>query len=116
MGTAAMPQLQNGQKSTQQPRAPRFPIRTRLSYREAGATDWHEGKSVNISSSGVLFEAEQRLELKTMLEMRIVFPPEIAGQRAADVICWGPVVRIAREHSPANPSEMAAAIIRYRFS
>ena len=109
-----MPLERNGSQSTLQPRASRFAIHTPVRYREAGAAAWHEGKSVNISRTGILFHAGQRLEPKTMLEMRIIFPPELTGKHVANVVCWGPVIRI-EEPADASLSGIAAAIVRYRF-
>jgi hypothetical protein len=90
-------------------RAERFPIRTELDYRTSSDGSWRRGLTLNISRSGVLFEAENEVEPKTMIEMRIVFPPEITGSVPANVVCWGPIVR-------AQGVALAAAILRYRFS
>jgi hypothetical protein len=99
-----------------QPRAERFPIRTPLRYRASGESDWCEGTTLNISRSGVFFRAEKEVDLKTVLEMRILFPAEIIGESPANVLCWGPVVRTVAPESPNGLPAVAVAIVRYRFA
>jgi hypothetical protein len=98
------------------PRAQRFPIQTPLRYRASGATDWIESRTINISRSGLLFHAAGPLDLKTVLEMQILFPTEITGGNPANVVCLGPVVRTESLLGPENPAVMAAAIVQYRFT
>jgi hypothetical protein len=85
-------------------RAQRFPIKLPLRYREIGTTPWLKGSTVNISRTGVLFQAERDFPVQTVLEMRIRFPEAV-------VACRGPVVR---EQVPAFPethqTQMAALI------
>ncbi len=103
------------QKDKYVTRAPRFPIEAHMQYREGGETAWHEGLTINISRSGVLFKSDHVLDPRKVLEMRIEFPPEITGDSGAGVVCWGPIVR----HQPLSDSEptlaMAASIFHYRF-
>jgi hypothetical protein len=99
-----------------QSRAERFPIRTPLRYRASGESDWSEGTTLNISRSGVFFRAEKEVDLKTVLEMRILFPEEIIGESPANVLCWGPVVRTEAPESPHGLPAVAVAIVRYRFA
>ncbi len=96
-------------------RAPRFPIEARMQYREGGETAWHEGTTVNISRSGVLFRADHVLDLRRVLEMRIAFPPELTGASETGVICWGPIVRHHPMLSADECPAMAASIFHYRF-
>ncbi len=98
------------------PRAERFPIQTALRIRESGSTEWIEGTTVNISSTGILFSAPTTLPLDTMLEMAIIFPAEITGGTSANVICSGPIVRTAPADSPNSPGAQAAAILSYHFT
>jgi hypothetical protein len=98
------------------PRAERFPIRTPLRYRESGQAAWSEGTTVNISRSGVLFCAEKKIEPKTLLELRILFPADIVGENPANVICWGPVVRSEPPKFHNRQPGLAVSILRYRFT
>jgi hypothetical protein len=96
-------------------RAPRFPIQAPFSFRTGGEKSWHEGTTINISRSGVLFKSDMVFDPKTVLEMRIAFPPEMTGDVETNVICWGPIVRL----QPCAPEEqfhsIAASFFRYRF-
>jgi len=98
------------------PRAERFPIHTPLRYRESGQSDWNEGVTINISRSGVLFDAPEDAAPASMLELRIIFPREIAGQTQANVVCVGQVVRSQPPESPAYRRALAVAIRSYRFT
>lgn len=99
-----------------QPRAERFPIRTSLRYRASGESAWSEGTTVNISRSGVFFRAEKEVDLKTVLEMRILFPADAIGEAPANVLCWGPVVRTVPPESSRGLPSVAVSILRYRFA
>ena len=99
-----------------QPRAERFPIRTALRYRPSGESAWSEGTTLNISRSGVFFRAEKEVDLKTVLEMRILFPAEVVGEAPANVLCWGPVVRTVPPESPHGLPAVAVSILRHRFA
>ncbi len=103
------------QKDNYVVRAPRFPIEARMQYREGGETAWHEGTTINISRSGVLFRAARTLEPRKVLEMRIDFPPEYTGEAETSVVCWGPVVRSQPFPECDGQSTMAASIFHYRF-
>jgi len=85
-------------------------------YRKSGEQDWHEGQTVNISRTGILFLAGCELTPQTSLELRILFPKEITGESSMDVICWGPVVRTEPARNSDSSPATAAAILRYRFS
>ncbi len=104
------------QPANLKPRARRFPIETPVRYRESGRTEWNEGTTINISSSGVLFRCAAALEPKKMLEMQIVFPAEITGGDPANVVCTGPVVRAVPASSADSLPSQAAAILHYRFT
>ncbi len=45
----------------ERPRAQRFVLELGLQYRASGQTEWHEGRTENISHTGVLFRAERPL-------------------------------------------------------
>jgi hypothetical protein len=96
------------------PRAPRFEIRIPLKYRPSGATDWREGRTENISRSGVLFRTDHLMPLQTPIEFLMALPDPIAD--GATVICRGFVVRT----EPPNPDDprpaVAATIAGYRLT
>ncbi len=72
------------------PRAERFPMQIPLKYRAVGDSDWLNGTTRNISASSVLFTADAMLERSVPVEMRIVFPGQIAHVAHGRVMCHGP--------------------------
>lgn len=96
-------------------RAQRFPIVAPLHYRERGETAWHEGTTINISRSGVLFHCDEDKEPQAVLQMRIAFPPELTGSGETHVVCWGPIVRKESPRCHEIQHTIAASIFRYRF-
>ncbi len=97
------------------PRAPRYPIVAPVLYKPYGGTDWHEGTTVNISRSGVLFYGGLDIAVKILLEMQIEFPADVTGDSATRLMCWGPVVRKIEPTSLDPLPALAASISRYRF-
>jgi hypothetical protein len=101
-------------------RAPRYPLRIQLKYRPAGDPQWREGRTENISRSGVLFRTDHLMPLQTPIEMLLSLPAEVVGgDDSATVICRGRVVRTepAREESEddSRPA-VAATIAGYRLA
>jgi len=90
-------------------RAPRFPIHTPVRYRETGAMHWLEGKSLNISRTGILFRAEQDLRLSSMLELNVMLPSEMT------LSCWGPIVRKESAAVPESRPALAVNFLDYRL-
>ena len=88
-------------------RAQRFPIELHLRYREGDTSSWHQGLTVNISRTGILFQTEQALSLKAPLEMQISFPEHLSVILA----CRGPVVR-KQETAFPNTRQVYAALIK----
>jgi hypothetical protein len=68
-------------------RAQRFPLKIPITYLKPGRMDWQDGKTLNISSTGILFRAEEKLEQNTILDIRVLF------SRKLTMSCQGLVVR-----------------------
>jgi PAS domain S-box-containing protein len=100
-------------------RAQRFQLHLPLRYRRLGESQWHEGKTENISRSGMLFQAELQgedaLQPHSQLEINLVLPAEIAGLSATEVVCRGEVVRTVEPHAGALNPALAARILQYHF-
>jgi hypothetical protein len=98
----------------QLPRATRFMISIPLKYRPSGATDWRDGRTENISRSGVLFRTDHLMPAQTPIEFLMALPDPIAD--GATVICRGRIVRT----EPPNPDDprpaVAATISGYRIT
>jgi hypothetical protein len=88
-----------------------------MAYRCIGEIEWRQAKTVDISASGVLFQAEDRLPLNTPIQFRLLLPAAGGGgvDRPAEICCQGRVVRMLQ--SPTKPTRgyCAVAIDRYDF-
>src|SRR5580692_1754682 len=106
------------ERSPEQPalsRAPRFQLNLPLKYRRLGEQNWHEGKTENISRSGMLFQAEEMVQPSAQLEINLVLPAEIAGLSATEVVCRGEVVRSVEPNGSTLSPALAARILQYHF-
>jgi hypothetical protein len=91
-------------------RAPRYLMDLEVRYRAAGAPDWSEGRTIDISRCGALFAAAgPLLPALTPVELLIAMPgsDSVPGAR---VHCKGRIVRLV----PLSPL-MAATIDDYSF-
>jgi len=87
-------------------RAQRFPLKLSIRYRRVGEAGWLDGKTENISDSGVLFRVEQPFDVDTPIEIRITLPArtpsEVVGQARivrAEIRPAGPPAALAAEFS-----------------
>jgi CheY-like chemotaxis protein len=96
-------------------RAQRFQLHLPIRYRRLGERNWHEGKTENISRSGLLFQADEMLQPAAQLEINLVLPAEIAGLSATEVVCRGEVVRSQESRGEMPSSALAARILQYHF-
>jgi len=97
------------------PREPRRILQIPVRYRPAGDEAWYEGRSENISRSGVLFRADSSLLPETLIEMVLTLGGEIAENSAGTLVCVGRVVRI-EAGSENDPRASIAATIACRQS
>ena len=96
-------------------RASRFPLHLSVRYRRLGDRDWREGKTENISHSGVLFRAEEGIDVDEDLELRLELPATGPGRERPEVSCRGRVVRTVSP-SDAEPWPGSAIVIeQYDF-
>jgi DNA-binding response OmpR family regulator len=96
-------------------RAQRFQLQLPLRYRRLGENQWHDGKTENISRSGMLFQADEPLQPSVQLEINLVLPAEIAGLSSTEVVCRGEVVRTVEPNGKALSPALAARILQYHF-
>ena len=97
-------------------RAERFSIHIPVLYREPHGLRWFEGRTENISNSGVLFSAEFLLKPKTPVEMRIELPAPIRSEGPAQIVCKGAVVRIQPSQGASFLPALAVAIQAYHLT
>jgi len=97
-------------------RAKRFAIHIPIHYRRPHTSRWFEGRTENISYSGVLFRAESPLEPKTTIELRFELPIAILGEAPGEIVCKGAVVRVEESPLSAIPPALAVHINGYRMA
>ena len=85
-----------------------MPIAVR--YRSAGETTWREGRTENISKSGVLVRTDRVIAPQTAIELVLDVPPDIWTPFFGATRCRGRVVRAVGPSPLANGPAFAAAI------
>lgn len=98
----------NPQATPHVPRAPRFTLPASILYRPAGDIRWREGRTENISRSGVLFRGVEAVDLQTPVEMVLELPAEVAGATAGASLCRG---RIVRQYADGGDEQPAFAAV-----
>ncbi len=98
------------------PRAERFPISIPVRYREPNRSEWLQGKTENISRSGVLLLTEASLEPKIAIELRFELPISVLGEGRGQIVCKGTVVRAEENPLLDPPTTLAIAIRSYRMT
>ena len=93
-------------------RAQRFPLHLPLRYRPVGESSWREGLTENISRSGVLFRAQDLLQVSTPVELTFMLS---VADLNSEVFCRGQVVRTVPPAGPSDPPALAATIADYHF-
>ena len=85
----------------------RFPVHWSLEYRRVEDGPWSRGRTVNMSLTGVLFEATEPLSANDSVELCIMF--QTPGQRAASSVVRtrGYVVRT----EPKRPALVAVKFV-----
>jgi hypothetical protein len=102
----------NPEKDTPNERrhADRFPIERELRYRilSKRAEEAGEGKTINISSKGVLFSADHMLLPGRRVELAINWPAQLNDKCALKLVARGRVVRFEEGYA-------AIEILQYEF-
>jgi c-di-GMP-binding flagellar brake protein YcgR len=83
-------------KESDRRRSDRFTIEREIRYRalnKRGGEEAGEGKTVNMSSSGVLFTSEQILRPGRRIELAISWPAQLNNKCALRLVARGRIVR-----------------------
>jgi hypothetical protein len=96
------------------PRAERHPMRIPIRYRPFGTTAWFDGRTENISRSGVLIRARDVVPVATPVEMLLALPVELGGMPDVPVICTGRIVRMETATNHHSEPAIAATIGGYQ--
>ncbi len=100
----------------QVPRAQRFQLQLPLQYRLDDDSQWQPGRTLNISCTGVLFEAARLLPVNADIQIRLQLleaSHHWAEHSSGQLLCEAQVLRVASDRA-GNPC-VAAAITRYQF-
>jgi hypothetical protein len=85
-----------------------------LRYRERGQFNWYEGRTENISRSGLLFLGQHSIDPNTPVEMRFSLPVKVPNDPTAEIICFGHIVRTVAPSNGQSLPGLAARISDYR--
>ncbi|MGH9404859.1 MAG: PilZ domain-containing protein [Terriglobia bacterium] len=96
-------------------RRQRFAADLPFRYRETGTEVWHEGRTVNISVTGILFRTERVLRPQTSIEMVVTLPAVMHDVAPAEMRCRGLIVRTELGPGGESLPAHAASIVRCRF-
>jgi c-di-GMP-binding flagellar brake protein YcgR len=97
--------------TTERRRASRFPIEREVRYKtlnQRTETQTGAGKTVNISSSGVLFTSDHDLPVGTRLEVSISWPAQLNEKCLLNLVARGRVTRHVK-------GQLALQIQQYEF-
>jgi hypothetical protein len=103
-----------GTKKAWTPRERRLKHDVEVLYRQRGTNAWFEGRSENVSRTGLLLRGNQPLESAVVIEVVLEMPVEVTGQAGSNVLCFGSVVR----STPVGDSgefHIALAVSGYEF-
>jgi hypothetical protein len=93
----------------QGPVAHRYELDVPVRYRRAGEPGWLEGRTINASRTGVLFQASgEELDKGTAIELQLELP---GTTRSSCIHCTGAVVRC--ERGRGDSLRIAATIDAY---
>lgn len=95
-------------------RAQRFVLQMPLRYRVTGETKWRQGRTENISSTGVLFRTETFVQLNCPMEMRLVVP-SVSTEGPVEMVCQCMIVRCVSAKGVDEPAVLAARILHFRM-
>jgi hypothetical protein len=84
-------------------RARRFPLHFPVYYRKSGTPDWQDGETINISRTGILFQAGECVPANSLLDIEVRLPAHVI------LSCQGSIVR-------TEESMLAVQIHRYSLS
>jgi hypothetical protein len=104
-------ELFTGTSGGERRRTSRFPIVQDLRYRllgGRGAPQWSTGKTLDISSNGILFAAETPLPPGRRVELAVSWPARLDGKCPMKLIARGKVVR-------CRGNDVAVEIDKYEF-
>lgn len=99
----------------QKDRAPRYRLTLPVRFRCEGDQQWHEGKTENISSTGVLFCAPKQIAVQQSIEITVVLNIEFGTMAMGEIQCVGQVVRAEQRECDGQNLAIAAVLSNHAF-
>lgn len=102
--------MASGTETAERRSAVRFPIEQEVRYKiyNRNTIEVGSGKTVNMSSNGVLFTTERQLNPGERVELAVAWPAQLDNRCALKLVTTGRVVR-------SEPGKAAISIERYEF-
>jgi hypothetical protein len=91
-------------------RARRYALRFPVYFRELDSPTWIEGRTENISHTGVLFQSSSSLALESKIELRVQVTVGPGSRGPAEIHCKGVVVRLEQRNVPKTSLALAVAM------
>lgn len=108
--SAAAARFMSESSTSERRGAARFPIEQEVRYKVYGrnSVETGKGRTLNISSGGVLFTTSQALRAGDRLELSVNWPAQLDNKCPLKLVMTGRIVRVNDEHA-------AIAIDHYEF-
>ena len=84
-------------------------VDTNLPLAITGEPGGAEGRTINISTNGVLFQSPKFMDVLTKVRLELVIPPR-GGDKGQHITCDGVVVRVDPEQEDPAESEYRIAV------
>ena len=108
--------LMNSKTSNQDGDRPRrYTLHLPVYFREIDSPTWLEGRTENISYTGILLRSSSPLAQETQLDLRLQVSLGAKGKGPTEIHCKCKVVRLERQVVPENPIALAVKIRDYRI-
>lgn len=86
-----------------------------MRYCKAQEKDWMDGRTQNISQSGLLFQAPEPLNPDTIVQICFSLPDSAEGESGATVLCEGLTVRTILPAASDESPTMAVKLLEYKL-
>jgi hypothetical protein len=86
MHTVPAEKIMENAASIQINRAQRFPLSVQLLFRKSGMPYWQDGKTVNMSRTGILFQTDEKLAKDSTLDLRVSLPSKVTLSCQATIV------------------------------
>jgi len=94
-------------------RATRYAIPLAVFYRTPGDLMWSEGRTENISKSGVLVRGDRAMPPNADVEILLNIPANVTTPFSGTTLCRGRIVRAVESSALENRPAFAAAILEF---